>query len=44
MAAVGVDPDRIYEDLASGRRDDRLGLTACLKALQPGKYAGALEA
>ena len=36
MAAAGVEPDRIYEDLASGRRDDRPGLAACLKALQPG--------
>ena len=27
---------RIYEDLASGRQDDRPGMTTCLKALQPG--------
>jgi DNA invertase Pin-like site-specific DNA recombinase len=33
---VGVDPERIYKDLASGRKDDRPGLRACLKALQPG--------
>lgn len=33
---AGVAPDRIYEDLASGRFDDRPGLNACLKALQPG--------
>lgn len=32
----GVDEIRIYEDLASGRKDDRPGLKACLKALQPG--------
>ena len=32
---AGVSPDRIYEDLASGRFDDRPGLTSCLKALQP---------
>lgn len=32
----GVDENRIYEDLASGRKDDRPGLNACLKALQPG--------
>lgn len=32
----GVDSERIYEDLASGRKDDRPGLRACLKALQPG--------
>ena len=36
LAAVGVDTSRIYEDLASGRHDDRPGLTTCLKALQPG--------
>jgi DNA invertase Pin-like site-specific DNA recombinase len=36
LLAVGVEPDRIYEDLASGRHDDRPGLAACLKALQPG--------
>ena len=36
MLAAGVDPARIYEDLASGRRDDRPGLAACLKATQPG--------
>jgi len=32
----GVSPERIYEDLKSGRKDDRPGLDACLKALQPG--------
>ena len=36
LIAVGIEPDRIYEDLASGRHDDRPGLKACLKALQPG--------
>src|SRR5205823_5424833 len=36
LTAAGVDASRIYEDLASGRHDDRLGLTTCLKALQPG--------
>ena len=36
LLAAGVDPGRIYEDLASGRHDARPGLTACLKALQPG--------
>ena len=36
LIAAGVDPYRIYEDLASGRKDDRPGLAACLKALQPG--------
>lgn len=36
LIAAGVEPIRIYEDLASGRKDDRPGLSACLKALQPG--------
>jgi DNA invertase Pin-like site-specific DNA recombinase len=37
LAEAGVEASRIYEDLASGRKDDRPGLTTCLKALQPGK-------
>lgn len=36
VQAAGVAPERVYEDLASGRQDDRPGLVACLKALQPG--------
>lgn len=36
LIAAAIDPSRIYEDLASGRKDDRPGLIACLKALQPG--------
>ncbi len=36
LVEAGVDYQRIYEDLASGRRDDRPGLTACLKALRDG--------
>ena len=36
LLAAGVEAGRIYEDLASGRHDARPGLTACLKALQPG--------
>ena len=36
LIAAGVEPDRLYSDLASGRKDDRPGLNACLKALQPG--------
>ena len=36
MLAAGIDPTRIYEDLASGRHDARPGLIACLKAIQPG--------
>ena len=33
---AGVEPCRVYEDLASGHKDDRPGLASCLKALQPG--------
>jgi DNA invertase Pin-like site-specific DNA recombinase len=36
LLATGVAPERLYEDFASGRKDDRPGLRACLKALQPG--------
>lgn len=36
LARAGVEPAHIYEDAASGRRDDRPGLEACLKALRPG--------
>lgn len=32
----GVSTDHIYEDLASGKRDMRPGLTACMKALREG--------
>jgi DNA invertase Pin-like site-specific DNA recombinase len=36
LTTAGISLNRIYEDLASGRFDDRPGLTSCLKALQPG--------
>lgn len=36
LLKAGVDSKYIYQDLASGRKDDRPGLNACLKALQPG--------
>ncbi len=36
LIEAGIDSDRIYEDLASGRKDSRPGLVACLKSLQPG--------
>ena len=36
LLAAGVEQDRIYEDLATGRHDARPGLEACLKALRPG--------
>ena len=36
LAAAGVSPDQVYSDEASGKRDDRPGLGACLKALRSG--------
>lgn len=36
LKEAGVEESRIYEDLSSGRKDDRPGLKNCLKALQPG--------
>jgi DNA invertase Pin-like site-specific DNA recombinase len=36
LIKAGVDSKYIYEDFASGRKDDRPGLKACIKALQPG--------
>ncbi|MGP6175372.1 recombinase family protein [Corynebacterium sp. A21] len=36
LIAAGVDPDHIYEDKASGKKEDRPELTSCLKALRVG--------
>ena len=36
LIAVGVDPAHLYEDQASGKREDRPGLASCLKALRSG--------
>jgi DNA invertase Pin-like site-specific DNA recombinase len=36
LLAAGATTDHVYEDLASGRRDDRPGLAACSKALRKG--------
>lgn len=36
LLAAGVAAEHLYEDLASGRRDDRPGLAACSKALRKG--------
>ena len=36
LITAGVDPTQIYEDQASGKREDRPGLAACLKALREG--------
>jgi DNA invertase Pin-like site-specific DNA recombinase len=34
LLAAGVEPGHLYQDLASGKRDDRPGLAACLQALR----------
>ena len=36
LLAAGVNPDALYEDKASGGKDDRPQLVACLKALRAG--------
>ena len=36
LIKAGVDPDHIYEGRASGKKEDRPQLAACLKALRPG--------
>lgn len=36
LIAAGVEDEQIYADLASGKKDDRSGLEACLKALREG--------
>ena len=36
LVAAGTDPAQLYEDMASGRKDDRPGLASCLKALRKG--------
>lgn len=36
LTNAGVDPSQIYEDHASGKKDDRPGLEHCLKALRQG--------
>lgn len=36
LLSAGVNPSMVYEDFASGKRDDRPGLNSCLKSLRPG--------
>ena len=36
LLTAGVGPEHLYEDQASGKKDDRPHLTACLKALRKG--------
>ena len=44
LVAAGVDPKQLYENQASGKREDRPGLAACLKALREGGHASRVEA
>ncbi|HEV7265310.1 MAG TPA: recombinase family protein [Falsiroseomonas sp.] len=41
LLAAGADPARLYEDHASGKRDDRPGLEACVRSLRPGDTLAA---
>ena len=43
LLAAGVQPQHLYEDLASGRRDDRPGLLGLPQGLAAGGYAGHLD-
>src|SRR6188472_3415979 len=36
LLAAGIDRQHLYEDAITGKRDDRSGLAACLKALREG--------
>lgn len=36
LVRAGVEINNIYEDMASGKRDDRPGFAMCEKALRPG--------
>ncbi len=36
LLAAGVDSGQLYEDKASGKRDDRPHLTACLRSMRKG--------
>ena len=44
LLAAGVKPERLFEDHASGKRDDRPGLEACLKTLRKGDRLVHMEA
>ncbi len=44
LVRAGVAAKRIYEDRASGKRDDRPNLEACLKVAPQRRCARGLEA
>ena len=44
LLAAGTDPEALYEDKASGKKEDRPELAACLKALRRGDTLARLEA
>jgi DNA invertase Pin-like site-specific DNA recombinase len=44
LLAAGVKASRLYPDHASGKKDDRPGLEACLKSLREADTLSRLEA
>jgi DNA invertase Pin-like site-specific DNA recombinase len=44
LLAAGVPERHLYSDTASGKKDDRPGLTSCLQALREGDTLVCLEA
>jgi DNA invertase Pin-like site-specific DNA recombinase len=42
LTKAGVEAERFYEDHASGKRDSRPGLDACLRACLTSVWVGAL--
>ena len=40
LFAAGVEPSRLYQDHASGKKDDRPGLEACLKSIREDDMLG----
>ena len=44
LAKEGIKPDATHEDMASGKRDDRPGLEACMKAVRRGGRPRRMEA
>ena len=43
LLAAGIDADHLYDDHASGRRDDRPGLTALPQSTPGRRHARRLE-